>query len=208
MKKRVIKINEELQIEIIKTKNETETYLIENGEKRVLSILETDEYFWCDVLYDENYIIVYSRGDMFTQIPLVIEVAYNIKTKKMVDLSNRELKKLLENRFLFKKYFDLKDVLSFINDVDLKLVSSKDGLIRLKEYLTSGNEQVDRQKIIEYILKEYPILEKYSSIENPPYVKDYLKLIEEIGESYFCFHSMPIDLGEETKMMVKSKDNN
>ena len=112
MKKRVIKINEELQIEIIKTKSETETYLIENGEKRVLSILETDEYFWCDVLYDENYIIVYSRGDMFTQIPLVIEVAYNIKTKKMVDLSNRELKKLLENRFLFKKYFDLKDVLS------------------------------------------------------------------------------------------------
>lgn len=160
MKQRTIKINEELQIEVIKTDTETEVYLIENNEKRILSDLETDKDFWSDVLYDENYIIVYSRGTMFNQIPLSIEVAYNIKTRKMIDLTNIKLRKLLEYRFLFKKYFDLKDVLTFINDVDLKLVSSNDGLIRLREYLTSGNEQISRHEIIDYILKEYPILKK------------------------------------------------
>ena len=34
MKERTIKINEELQIEVIKTDTETEIYLIENNEKR------------------------------------------------------------------------------------------------------------------------------------------------------------------------------
>lgn len=203
MKQRTIKINEELQIEVSKTDTETEIYLIENNEKRILSFLETDKDFWSDVLYDENYIIVYSRGTMFNQIPLSIEVAYNIKTRKMVDLTNIELRKLLEYRFLFKKYFDLRDVLTFINDVDLKLISSKDGLVRLKEYLTSGNEQISRHDIIDYILTEYPILRKYNNIKNPIYVKDYLEMIEEIGLSDLYFHTMPISLNEEAKKMVK-----
>ena len=82
--KNIININDSITIEINKKFGRTIITLNKNGKKEVLSSLKTNDYFWSDAKFDENYIIIYSRGCMVNQIPLKIESAYNIKTDTII----------------------------------------------------------------------------------------------------------------------------
>lgn len=191
--KKNIKVNDELSIEVVEKRNRTITYIYENGEKKVLTDIKTDDYFWSKVVFDENYVVVYSRGCMVNQIPLNVEAAYDIKEKRMLNLFNEKLKVLLEYMFICTKGFELTNVLSFINKVDLKILEEEEK-DDLKRILTSGNSKISDEDVIKYILNKYPILEKYKDLKSPLTVIEYNKIKDEIGQDIFRFHIMPQSL--------------
>ena len=187
MNNKLITITSNLSLEIVKDGSDTIIYLSESNDKRILYIYYPNKFN--SFLYDDTYIVIYTK-DKYHKLNL--EVAYNYQTKHLVNLSNNKLRYLLEYRFLLKQCFDLRVILSFINQIDLKLISSPNELINLKDFLTSGNSNITNQEIIEYILKNYPILKRYTNLTQPLYVTDYLKIIEDIGHESLYFHIMPI----------------
>lgn len=206
--KREIKINDNLSVEENKKRKRTITSIIEDGERKILTDIETDDYFWSKVIYNENYVVVYSRGYMVNQIPLNVEAAYDIKEKRMLDLSNKKLKVLLEYMFISTRGFELTDILTFINDEDLKILDeeSKDDLKRI---LTCGNNKITDEEVIKYILSKYPILANYRNLKGPLTVIDYKNIEEEIGQEIFRFHLMPQSLKflEEINLEDTNEDN-
>lgn len=206
--KREIKINDNLSVEENKKRKRTITSIIEDGERKILTDIETDDYFWSKVIYDENYVVVYSRGCMVNQIPLNVEAAYDIKEKRMLDLSNKKLKVLLEYMYISTRGFELTDILTFINDEDLKILDeeSKDDLKRI---LTCGNSKITDEEVIKYILSKYPILANYRNLKGPLTVIDYKNIEEEIGQEIFRFHLMPQSLkfSEEINLEDTNEDN-
>lgn len=187
MNNKLITITSNLSLEIVKDGSDTIIYLSESNDKRILYIYYPNKFN--SFLYDDTYIVIYTK-DKYHKLNL--EVAYNYQTKHLVNLSNNKLRYLLEYHFLLKQCFDLRIILSFINQIDLKLISSPNELINLKDFLTSGNSNITNQEIIEYILKNYPILKRYTNLTQPLYVTDYLKIIEDIGHESLYFHIMPI----------------
>lgn len=206
--KREIKIINNLKVEENKKRKRTITSVIENGERKILTDIETDDYFWSKVIFDENYIVVYSRGCMVNQIPLNVEAAYDIKEKRMLDLSNKKLKVILEYMFISTRGFELTDILTFINNDDLKILDeeTKDDLKRI---LTCGNNKITDEEVVNYILKKYPILLNYKNLRGPLSVIDYKKIEEEIGHEIFRFHLMPQSLKflEEIRLEDTNEDN-
>lgn len=199
-----IKVTKNLFIEIVQAGSDTEIYLNEFSEQRILYIYENNETVSYHILYDDTYIVVYSKNKHNS---LKLEVAYNHQTKRILNLNNDKLRSLLEHRFILKQCFDLRVVLSFINKVDLRLLSHSDELTRFKNYLTSNNPQVSHEEIINYIIKKYPILKKYNNLPSPPYVADYLKILEDIGHDSLFFHTMPIKFQENSKIRLKEPNN-
>ena len=206
--KRTIKINDNLSIEETKKRKRTITTVIESGQRKILSDVETNDYFWSKFIFDENYIVVYSRGCMLNQIPLNIEAAYDIKEKRMLDLSNKKLKVPLEYMFISTRGFELTDILTFINDEDLKILN-EESKGDLKRILTCGNNKITDEEVIKYILSKYPILEKYRNLKGPLMVIDYKNIEEEIGRKTFRFHLMPQSLKflEEIDLEDTNEDN-
>lgn len=191
--KKIIKVNEQLSIEVVKKRKRTITSIYDNSIRKVLTDIETNDYFWSKVIFDNNYVVVYSRGCMVNQIPLNIEAAYDIKEKRMLDLSNKKLKVLLEYMFISTRGFELTNILTFINDEDLKILDeeSKDDLKRI---LTCGNSKISDEEVTKYILSKYPILTNYQNLNGPLTVIEYKKIEDEIGQNIFRFHLMPQNL--------------
>lgn len=206
--KRTIKINKNLSIEETKKRKRTITTVIEGGQRKILADIETTDYFWSKFIFDENYIVVYSRGCMLNQIPLNIEAAYDIKEKRMLDLSNKKLKVPLEYMFISTRGFELPDILTFINDEDLKILD-EESKGDLKRILTCGNNKITDEEVTKYILSKYPILEKYRNLKGPLTVIDYKNIEEEIGRKIFRFHLMPQSLKflEEIDLEDTNEDN-
>ena len=206
--KREIKVNNNLSIEENKKRKITITSIIEDGQRKILADIETDDYFWSKVIFDENYIVVYSRGCMVNQIPLNVEAAYDIKEKRMLDLSNKKLKVLLEYMFISTRGFELTDILTFINDEDLKILD-EESKGDLKRILTSGNNKITDDEVIEYIISKYPILANYRNLKGPLTVIDYKNIEEEIGQEIFNFHLMPQSLKflEQINLEDTKEDN-
>lgn len=203
--KRRYTITEEISVEVVTKKKRTSMFLIKNNAKMLLATMETWDTFFCKLVYDDNYIVVYSRGTMANQIPLNIEEAYSIKHDKFVDMENKRLKVLLEYMFISRRGFDLTEVLSAINNKSLGLVEvgNEDELI---EYLLAGSEKVKKDIAVEYIFKCYPILKKYSNLTGPISVVQYKNIAEEIGNETFWFHIMPLNL-ELAKLPERSINN-
>ena len=201
--KRKIEITDNLIVEENKKSKRTITSVIENGERRILTDIKTNDYFWSKIIFDENYIVVYSRGCMVNQIPLNIEAAYDIKEKRILDLSDKKLKVILEYMFISTRGFELTDVLTFINQEDLKILD-EESKGDLKRILTSGNSRITDEEVIKYILSIYPILANYRDLKGPLTVIQYKNIEEEIGQEVFRFHLMPqrlkflekLDLGD------------
>ena len=105
--KNIVKINDNLSVKEDKRKNRTIISVIDDDKEILLSDIKTDEYFWNKWIYDDNYIVAYSRGCMVNQIQLNIEAAYSIKNKKLLDMTNKKIKVLLEYMLIAKKGFDL-----------------------------------------------------------------------------------------------------
>ena len=206
--KREIKVNNNLSIEENKKRKRTITSIIEDGQRKILADIETDDYFWSKVIFDENYIVVYSRGCMVNQIPLNVEAAYDIKEKRMLDLSNKKLKVLLEYMFISTRGFELTDILTFINDEDLKILD-EESKGDLKRILTSGSNKITDDEVIEYIISKYPILANYRNLKGPLTVIDYKNIEEEIGQEIFNFHLMPQSLKflEQINLEDTNEDN-
>lgn len=201
--KRKIEITDNLIVEENKKSKRTITSVIENGERRILTDIKTNDYFWSKIIFDENYIVVYSRGCMVNQIPFNIEAAYDIKEKRILDLSDKKLKVILEYMFINTRGFELTDVLTFINQEDLKILD-EESKGDLKRILTSGNSRITDEEVIKYILSIYPILANYRYLKGPLTVIQYKNIEEEIGQEVFRFHLMPqrlkflekLDLGD------------
>ena len=130
---------------------------------------------------------------MINQIPLNIEAAYSIKNKKLLNMTNKKIKVLLEYMLIAKKGFDLANVLSEVNSNDLGLLS-EDEKDDLRRYLTLGNDAISHEDVINYILQLYPQLKKYVDLKDKLFISEYRAIEEELGESTFWFHSIPQEL--------------
>lgn len=206
--KNITHINKSLFIESAGSLNKRKAFVNHDGKKILLADVEKiAENFWIRTVYDENYIVVYSRGDMSNQIPLYIEAAYNIKNKSIVNLSDNKTRELLEYMLICKKGFNLATVLQYINNYPLLLVS-EDSEEELVRYLTCDNMEIPRGEIIKYILKNYPELEKYMNYTDILSVMEYKKIVKSFGNNVLSFHRMPqiIDLSPAEMNRLQSID--
>lgn len=190
---KITKIADSLSVKEDNRKNRTIISVIDGDKEVLLSDIETDEYFWNKWVYDENYVVAYSRGCMVNQIPLTVEAAYSIKNKRLLNMQNERIKELLEFMLICKKGFDLTQILTEINSSDLGLLSG-DKKDELRNYLTSGNKNINKKDIMSYILEAYPQLEKYASLTEKLSVSEYHSIEEELDESTFWLHAIPQDL--------------
>lgn len=186
-------IKENLQVKEIFKKGRTIISVIDDDKEILLSDIKTDDYFWNKWISDDNYIVAYSRGCMVNQIPLNIEAAYSIKNKRLLDLSNKKIKVLLEYMLIAKRGFDLANVLSEINNSDLELLN-EDEKEDLSRFLTSGNKGIPHTDVINYILQFYPQLKKYTELKDKLSVSEYRNIGEELNESTFWFYAIPQEL--------------
>ena len=204
--KNIININDSITIEINKKFGRTIITLNKNGKKEVLSSLKTNDYFWSDAKFDENYIIIYSRGCMVNQIPLKIESAYNIKTDTILDVQkDKKLAAELEYMFISKQGFDIGTTLSVINSSNLEVADNEDVEDMIK-YLTNGNNNVKKEEVINYIIKAYPLLSRFSQIETPITVMDYKMILKEFDSSYLYFHKMPQIIDPSINKLKKTNE--
>ena len=190
---KITDIKENLQVKEIFKKGRTIISVIDDDKEILLSDIKTDDYFWNKWISDDNYIVAYSRGCMVNQVPLNIETAYSIKNKRLLDLSNKKIKVLLEYMLIAKRGFDLANVLSEINNSDLELLN-EDEKEDLSRFLTSGNKGIPHTDVINYILQFYPQLKKYTELKDKLSVSEYRNIGEELNESTFWFHAIPQEL--------------
>ena len=190
---KITKINDSLSVKEDNRKNRTIISVIDGDKEVLLSDIETDDYFWNKWVYDDNYVVAYSRGCMVNQIPLTVEAAYSMKNKRLLNMKNERIKELLEFMLICKKGFDLTQILTEINSSDLGLLSD-DKKDELRNYLTSGNKNINKKDIMSYILEAYPQLEKYASLTEKLSVSEYRSIREELDESTFWLHAIPQDL--------------
>lgn len=189
--KKVIEISDELAITIVIKKTRTMISICHNDKKTILVDNETDEYFWDGVVFNKDYIVIYSRGCQVNQIPLKIETAYDIKEKRVLNLSNPKIKKAFEDMLIYKRMFELKDILKFINNNNLE---EKEENNDLKTILTCGNNEISDDEVINYILRQYPILSNYRNLNFPLTDIEYEKILGQLGRGTFPLHSMPQNL--------------
>lgn len=205
--KNIININDLITIEINKKFGRTIITLNKNGNKEVLSSLKTNDYFWSDIKFDENYIIVYSSGCMVNQIPLKIESAYNIKTDTILDLEkDKKLATELEYMFISKQGFDIRTTLSVINSSNLE-VSDNEDVKNMIKYLTNENNNITKEEVINYIIKTYPLLSRFSQIETPITVMDYKMILKEFNSSYLYFHKIPQIIDSSINKLKKANES-
>ena len=191
--KQYIKLNDELFIEQIKKRNRTIISIIDGKYKILLSDIETNNYYWNKFVFNDTYVVAYSRGCMVNPIPLNIEAAYNFKEKRIITL-NEKIKILLEYMLISKKGFELANVLQEINEQDLGVleeIEKED----LRTYLTAGNKNITHEEIINYILNTYPELKEYTNLQGPLSVVDYRNILDNLDNKVFNFHIMEQDLG-------------
>ena len=189
------KISSSLGIEKIVKKTKTVIYLYVKGERTLLFAMPTSEYLWLNYVYDENYIVVYSRGCMVNQIPLKVEIAYDIKNNKIFNVS-RKNEKLFEYMYIFQKGFDISVVIQYLNGKDLQIVSAYE-LEDFERYITGGNCEISKEKIVDYIIEQYPVLKEYVNFSSPLSVKQYREIVDDIAIETIRFHIMPQQLKQE-----------
>lgn len=185
-------VNASVAVEKKNRKNKTVITLIRDDKRTVLSELETWDGFSCNLVYNKNYVVVYSRGTMINQIPLNIEAVYSVKEDKFLNMNNKWLKVLFEYMFISRCSFDLAQVLTAINDNKLGLVEEEKEN-ELIDYLTYKSEKVDKQDVKKYILACYPELKAYTNLSGPMTVIEYKKIDDGIDIYGFYFHVMPLD---------------
>lgn len=194
----IIKINDNVNVEIKRMKGRTIIILDRMGKRVILSDLKTSDTFTSHVVRDDNYIVVYSKNSTMNQMPLEIECAYNIKTDTFLNTKkNPKLAKDLEMMLISKRSFDIITIILWLNE-KVTTLKSMDDIYEFVIYLDNGNEAIYGE-MMSYVLKEYPVLKKYLNVED----FDYEKAVEELGGEYLSFHKMPqiIDT-EEDKAQV------
>ena len=172
------------------------------NQKDELILLETKkgEFAWSSWIDNDYYIIAYTidKGDT-----IKICSAYNRREQRLIEL-NPTKEYLLEHMLLSKCYFDLTQVLSEINKLDLKLLMEDERDV-LKKYLTLSNKQRTHQQEINYILSTYPSLKKYQDINKVLTVGEYRNIQNEVNINQFSFRIMPQEI-EHTEVDIEEFD--
>ena len=180
-------------LSVIKNEEVLSTISVKDGNKTTIISSEkliTSDY-WHRWASNDYYVVTYTRGCMANQLPLIVRGAYDIKRHKLIDVSDPKVSEALEFMLITMKGFGLDEVLTLINENELELIEY-DKRDRLSNYLTSGNDNISYEDIVEYILKEYPDLSNYRNLKSLS-VAEYRK-IEGSTEGWFWFHCMPQDL--------------
>lgn len=184
-------------------KERTIITLIKNNQEQILSDLKTNDYFYSEIIYDKNNIVVYSKGYM---IPLNIEAVYNINRDIIFDLTNNRTKEFFKYLYINKVELKLEEILTIINKKDLKILE-ENTKEELKKLLTYGNTNITEEEIIEYILKEYPILKDYQNLNVPLTAFEYIKIKNKIGKDVFRLHLIiPPELKKTKKENKEMKE--
>lgn len=189
-------IKDGIELVTIKKPEGTSLMVFSEGKTTCLcGVRNTNDYFWVDYAFNENYIVAYSRGCMVNQIPLKVEAAYDMANKKVIPVTKKN-KAIFEYMCIAKKGVHADVILEFLNDnkLDIAETDEVDDFVR---YVTAGNVDITREQIVAYILTQYPILEKYMNLEEKLTAKKARRIIEEIGDSVLRFHIMPNILNEE-----------
>ena len=200
-------INDNLFVTTAYGLKRTKVFVNHYGKEVLLAnVKKIADFFWIKTVNDENYILVYSRGDMSNQIPLCIEAAYNIKNKSIVDLSNNKTRVLLEYMLISKRGFDLATVLEYINNYPLQIVDEEEDIDLVERYLTCGNKEISKSQIIKYILENYPELEKHMNYTGTLSVIQYRDIIDSLGTDTLWFHEIPqiVDLSPIEKKRLRA----
>lgn len=188
-----IKINDELYVELNQKNNETIISIIKNNLKIVLSKTKTDCTFSTNFVYDKNYIVIYSKGSSINDIPLSIEVVYDIKRNITIDLSNNNIKNIFQNMFIYKRGFNLVDILSSLNTFYIDTDDDDDVHNNFRTYITSNNQNISDEEFINYVISNYPKLKKYIGLGVIPY-SIYSKIEDDFGTDTLWFNIMPQDV--------------
>ena len=206
--KRITNIKDGLSVKEIIKKNKKIMYILDEGKEKVLSVVKIDKSFYSKWIFDDNYIVSYTRGDIINNpLSLRIEAAYSIKNKKFLDISNHQIDMILQYMLILKQSFDLAKVLSEINDADIGLLDETEKG-DLNSYLTSGNKNIPQKKVTEYILQEYPILRGYTNLKANLSALEYRKIKQDIKISTFSFYIMSQDISQlENIYDIKKKYN-
>lgn len=151
--------------------------------------------------YDENYVTVISKYAYRDYA--YVEAAYNIKDKELVEL-DYNTSYLLDYMYALKDIYSLGYVLELINDNYLGFYSDdvlEDSIIL---YLTSGNPNITKEEVINYVLECYPKLKKYTNLELPFTASKYQEIIHDIGKLELSFYKMPFVI-ENNKKKVRTR---
>ena len=185
---------EEYENVFLETKK-TAIYLEYRGNKHLLSEMTTTDTFGLHYTYDTNYVVVYSRDCMYNQIPLTIEAVYDLVNDKLLKLSKNN-RQLFEFAYVTKAIFSESVILQYINEVDLQITTPEE-IEEFKKYITGGNSDISKKDVIAFILKEYPIFEKYIDIGAPLTLIQYRKITEAFKDESISFHIMTQALKQE-----------
>lgn len=187
-------------------KERTIITLIKDNQEQILSDKETNDYFSIEIIYDNNNIVVYSKGYMINQIPLNIEAVYNINRDIIFDLTDNRTKEFFKYLYINKITLKLEEILTIINKEDLKILeeTTKE---EIKSLLTYGNTNITEEELIEYILNEYPILKDYQNLKAPLTAHEYIKIKNKIGHDIFRLYLiMPPELKNRKKEDKENKE--
>lgn len=188
-------IKEGIELELVKKPRKIIAILyVDDVRIQLCKVNKISEDFWVLYEYNENYLVIYSRGCMANQIPLTVEAVYDMTNKKTVPVLNKN-KVIFEHMCISKKYIDTSVILEFLNDRKLEIADDEEveDFIR---YVTAGNETISNEEIKEYILSEYPQMKKFMNFETPLTVKEYRKIVANI-EDNIRLHIMPNLLKDE-----------
>lgn len=136
----------------------------------------TDEEYYITTDYNEEIVALYS-----------------IKNHRFLDISNEKLINLYKYMFYSGKKFELAYILSLINENDLRIIN-EDEKNYLSNYLNSGNKNISRKEIVDYILKGFPNLEKYTNLKEGLSVLEYRNIAKDIGEMVIKLRAIRQDL--------------
>lgn len=144
---------------------------------------------------------------MVNKIPLKIEAAYNIRTGRIVDLSNDKTKVLLQYMLISKKCFDVATVIEYINDYPLG-IANKESVHHFIKYLTSGNSNISREAIINHILNQHSELENHMNYRGNLTLFQYKNIIYSLNNYALGFNIMPqiIELKPREILALESRE--
>ena len=184
-------VNDEVTVRETTTNHKKIIYVIDRGEKIYLSSATDDQYETHTFNLNANYIVTFVYGSMACPSPLVIKAAYDYKRHKKLDVSNHKISQILENMVAASRGFSIDEVITEINGSDFGIIEERDeGAPILHEYLTSGNDAIPHEAIVNYIYSAYPLLRDYSPFDENIKLLDYRKMCEEVGD-WLEFHAMP-----------------
>ena len=185
------------------------TILANNQMKPLVTINNLVDGASVNYLFNDYYLIVYSRYNRKYDVPVVIEAIYDLKNDKIIDPnSNVEFTYGIDKMFLDQRFFNLNILIQAINPNYNLCLCSEDELYEMFDYLKMDNDQISNSQVINYILKEFPELIKYTNITKPLTVFEYQTIYKKYNGCYFNTMPQNIDYMNKQNKLIKKNNGN